>query len=82
MDGHDRRARHLNSATSTFLLGQDSRGHWIVQDTQHLCGGIFLRRAEAPKFAMFEPGGQPRAVIFVPGILELDMSDVTERKVA
>jgi len=31
-------------------------------------------RAEAVKFAMFENGNRPHAVIVVPGILELDMS--------
>ena len=30
--------------------------------------------AEAVKFAMFENGHRPQAVIMVPGILELDMS--------
>ena len=33
-----------------------------------------MDRAEALKFAMFENGKRPRAVIMVPGILELDMS--------
>jgi hypothetical protein len=39
-----------------------------------LCGGLFVDRAEALKFAMFENGNRPQAVIMVPGILELDMS--------
>jgi hypothetical protein len=75
MDVHHRRSSHSNSRSSTFLLGRDSRGRWVVQDEQHLYGGIFFDRAEALKFAMFELGGQPRAVILVPGVLELDMSD-------
>jgi hypothetical protein len=33
-----------------------------------------VNRAEAIKFAMFENGNRPQAVIMVPGILELDMS--------
>ena len=33
-----------------------------------------MDRAEAVKFAMFENGNRPQAVIMVPGILELDMS--------
>jgi hypothetical protein len=41
-----------------------------------------LDRAEALKFAMFEPGARPRAVILVPGIRELDMSDVPEGRAA
>jgi hypothetical protein len=35
---------------------------------------MFVNRTEAVKFAMFENGNQPQAVIMVPGILELDMS--------
>jgi hypothetical protein len=56
-----------------FLVGKDSRGNWVVQDQSGLCGGLFVNRAEALKFAMFE-GGNPQAVIMVPGVFELDMS--------
>jgi hypothetical protein len=57
-----------------FRIGRDSRGRWVVQDQQGLRGGLFIDRAEALKFAMFENGNCPQAVIMVPGILELDMS--------
>ena len=57
-----------------FLIGKDSRGNWVVQDNQGSCGGLFVNRAEALKFAMFENGNRPQAVIMVPGIFELDMS--------
>ena len=57
-----------------FLIGKDSRGNWVVQDQQGNCGGLFVNRAEALKFAMFENGNRPQAVIMVPGIFELDMS--------
>jgi hypothetical protein len=62
------------SNSSLFLIGKNSRGHWVVQDQKGLCGGLFVDRAEALKFAMFENGNRPQAVIMVPGILELDMS--------
>jgi hypothetical protein len=61
-------------AKSLFRIGKDSRGNWVVQDQNGLCGGLFVDRAEAVKFAMFENGNRPQAVIMVPGILELDMS--------
>src|SRR5262247_3104318 len=61
-------------AKSLFRIGRNSRGNWVVQDQSGLCGGLFVDRAEAVKFAMFENGNQPQAVIMVPGILELDMS--------
>jgi hypothetical protein len=57
-----------------FLVGRNSRGNWVVQDQNGLRGGLFVDRAEALKFAMFENGKRPQAVIMVPGILELDMS--------
>jgi hypothetical protein len=63
-----------SSNSSLFLIGKDSRGNWVVQDQRGLCGGLFVDRVEALKFAMFENGNRPQAVIMVPGVLELDMS--------
>ena len=60
--------------SSLFLIGKNSRGNWVVQDQRGLCGGLFVDRAEALKFAMFENGNRPQAVMMVPGVLELDMS--------
>jgi hypothetical protein len=62
------------SRPSLFLVGRNSRGNWVVQDQSGLCGGLFIDRAEAMKFARLENGNHPQAVIMVPGILELDMS--------
>jgi hypothetical protein len=59
---------------SLFRIGRNSRGNWVAQDQSGLCGGMFVNRTEAIKFAMFENGNQPQAVIMVPGILELDMN--------
>jgi hypothetical protein len=61
-------------AKSLFRVGMNSRGNWVVQDQSGLCGGMFVNRTEAVKFAMFENGNRPQAVIMVPGVLELDMS--------
>jgi hypothetical protein len=62
------------SNSSLFLIGKNSRGNWVVQDQKGLCGGLFVDRTEALKFAMFENGNRPQAVIMVPGVLELNMS--------
>jgi len=56
-----------------FLIGKDSRGNWVVQDKDGLCGGLFVDRNQALRFAMFENGNRPDAVIMVPGIFELNM---------
>jgi hypothetical protein len=60
-------------------MGQDSHGNWVVQDRSGDCGGIFVDRATALRFAMFESGDRPQAVILVPGVFELDMSRSRER---
>jgi hypothetical protein len=61
-------------ASPLFLIGRDSHGHWVAQHQRGLCGGLFVDRAEALKFAISENGHRPQAVIMVPGVLELDMS--------
>jgi hypothetical protein len=57
-----------------LFIGKDSVGNWVVQDQQGLCGGLFIDRAEALRFAMFENGHRPQAVVMVPGVFELDSS--------
>lgn len=63
-----------SSRIPLFMIGKDSRGNWVVQDNQGSRGGLFVNRAEALKFAMFENGNRPQAVIMVPGVFELDMN--------
>ncbi len=55
-----------------LLAGRDCKGHWVVKDQKGLCGGIFVDRAQALKYAMYEVGRRMQSVIMVPGILELD----------
>ena len=57
-----------------FRVGKNRDGHWVVQDSMGLRGGLFIDRTEAIKFAMYESGNRPQAVIMVPDTLELDMS--------
>ena len=79
-----------------FIIGKDSRGHWVVRDQRGLYGGLFINRAEALKFALFENGNRPQAVVMCPDVLEFDVDsysaaltrpapetlDITERKAA
>jgi hypothetical protein len=62
------------SAPGVFLIGRNSRGHWVVQDPSGLHGGFFIDRVHALKYAMSENGNRSRAVVMVPGVLELDLS--------
>ena len=60
-------------ASSLYYIGRSSHGHWVVRDAAGRCGGLFRDRVQAIKFAMFENGRHPEAVIMVPGVLELDL---------
>jgi hypothetical protein len=62
-----------STSASLSRIGKDRHGHWVVRDQEGLRGGLFVGRAEALKFAMFENGNRPQAVIMVPGVLELDL---------
>ena len=57
-----------------FQIGRDSRGNWVVQDDQGLCGGLFVDRAQALRFAMLENGTRPQAVVMVPGVFEMNIN--------
>jgi len=56
-----------------FFIGRNGRGNWVAKMKHGLIGGLFINRAAALKFALFENGNHPDAVITVPGILELDL---------
>jgi hypothetical protein len=57
-----------------FMIGQDRRGNWVVQDQNGIAGGLFVTRDAALRYVRSENGYQPRAVVMVSGNLELDMS--------
>jgi len=57
-----------------FLIGQNSRGQWVARDQRGLRGGLFVSRAAAVKYAMFENGRRPHLVVDMPGNFELDVN--------
>lgn len=56
------------------MIGQDSRGNWVVRDQSGLPGGLFVGRAEALRYVRDEAGNHPRAIVMVNGAFELDTS--------
>jgi hypothetical protein len=70
------------SRSHSMLIGRNSRGQWVVRSLDGLCGGLFINRAEALRFALFENGHRAEAAIMVNGVLELALgakSDLTDR---
>jgi hypothetical protein len=62
------------SDASLFLIGRNSRGNWVPQDQRGRRGGLFVNRAAALKYALFENGNQPHLVVTIPGNFDLDLS--------
>jgi hypothetical protein len=58
----------------SLFIGRDSCSNWVVQDKERLCCGLFVDRAQALRFAMFENGDRPLAAIMVPGVFEPDIN--------
>jgi hypothetical protein len=54
-----------------FMIGQDSRGNWVVQDKTGARGGLFVDRAEALRYVRSESARH--ALVTVVGCLELDI---------
>jgi hypothetical protein len=57
-----------------FMLGQDLRGNWVVQEQKGARGGLFVDRAAALRFIRAETGHKPQGIVMVSGILELDIA--------
>ncbi len=55
-----------------FLIGRDSRGHWVAQEPSGTRGGLFVSRGEALKFVKNENAVHLHAVVWASGILELN----------
>ena len=61
------------TASTIVFVGQDKSGHWVAQQQDGLYGGLFVNRAEAIKYALFENGRHPEAIVELPRVVELDM---------
>ena len=62
-----------SSASTIVFIGKNSRGNWIVQQQNGLYGGLFVNRAQAVKYALFENGHHPETIVEVSREIELDM---------
>lgn len=65
-------ARTVKAASRLFMIGKNKGGQWVVQDQDGLYGGLFTQRVEALRYALFENGHRPHAVVMVPSGLELN----------
>ncbi|WP_407181348.1 hypothetical protein [Bradyrhizobium sp. STM 3562] len=63
-----------SSAASTLvLIGRNRRGEWVACEQHGLFGGLFINRAQAIKYALFENGHHPEAIVELPRDVEIDI---------
>jgi hypothetical protein len=63
-----------------FLIGQDSRGNWVVQEKTGCRGGLFVDRTQALRYIRSENGNHSQAFVTVSGIFELDMKPAAPQR--
>src|ERR1700729_2420240 len=49
--------------SNLVIVGRNSRGNWVAQEQNGLFGGLFVSRAQAVKYALFENGQHPETII-------------------
>ncbi|MGJ4966566.1 hypothetical protein [Bradyrhizobium sp. HKCCYLRH3061] len=58
-------------AAALVLIGRNSCGQWVAQEQNGLYGGLFVSRAEAMKYALFENGHHPETIVELSRTIEL-----------
>jgi hypothetical protein len=59
--------------SNIVFIGKNSRGQWVAQEQNGLYGGLFVNRAQAVKYALFENGHHPETIVELSREIELDM---------
>ena len=54
------------------FIGRNGRGQWVAQEQNGLHGGLFVSRAQAIKYAMFENGHHPETIVELSREIELE----------
>jgi hypothetical protein len=62
-----------SSPSAIVFIGRNSRGNWVAQEQSGLYGGLFVNRAQAVKYALFENGHHPETIVELSREIELDM---------
>jgi hypothetical protein len=61
-----------SSLSNIVFIGKNSRGQWVAMEQNGLYGGLFVNRAQAVKYALFENGHHPETIVDLARGLEFD----------
>ncbi|WP_338129045.1 hypothetical protein [Bradyrhizobium brasilense] len=62
-----------DSAPRIVFVGRNRRGNWVAREQRGAFGGLFVDRAQALKYALFENGRHPESIIEMTREIELDI---------
>jgi hypothetical protein len=62
-----------SSPSAIVFIGKNRSGNWVAQQQNGLYGGLFVSRAQAVKYALFENGHHPETIIELSREIELDI---------
>ena len=62
-----------STASTIVFVGRNRRGQWVAQEQNGLYGGLFVNRAQAVKYALFENGHHPETIVELSREIELNM---------
>jgi hypothetical protein len=64
-----------SAALPLVFIGRNRKGDWVAREQNGLYGGLFVSRAQAIKYALFENGRHPETIVEVSREIDLDMED-------
>jgi hypothetical protein len=59
--------------SSLVFIGKNRRGQWVALEQNGLFGGLFVDRAQAVKYALFENDRRPESIVKLAREIELDI---------
>jgi hypothetical protein len=69
--------KSLRVRPALFMMGQNARGHWVVQELSGMRGGLFIDRVSALRYVRLEGRGSRQVVVMVNGVFELVIGKTT-----
>ena len=61
-----------STSAALVFIGRNNNGQWVAQEQNGLFGGLFVNRAQAIKYALFENGHHPETIVELSRAIELD----------
>jgi hypothetical protein len=60
--------------STVVFIGRNRRGNWVAREQNGLFGGLFVNRAQALKYALFENGHHPETIVELSREIELEIA--------